>query len=141
MDLRLRVSLVPVIACLALLASSGREVASAALPRPAHVVIIVEENKSLAEIVGNGRAPFINALAQHGALFVHSHGVMHPSLPNYLALFAGQTNDNGDGCPATGIDSGAANLGSELFAAHLTFAGYAEALPGTGSTVCTAGTY
>ncbi|MBD5656334.1 MAG: acid phosphatase, partial [Candidatus Eremiobacteraeota bacterium] len=41
----------------------------------------------------------------------------------------------------TGIDSGAANLGSELFAAHLTFAGYAEALPGTGSTVCTAGTY
>jgi hypothetical protein len=115
--------------------------ARAAVPRPAHVVVIVEENKSLAEIVGNGKAPFINALASRGALFVHAHGVTHPSLPNYLALFAGLTNDNGDGCPATGIDAAAPNLASELIASKLTFAGYAEALPSTGSTVCAAGTY
>jgi arylsulfatase A-like enzyme len=125
----------------ALFAPSGGAIALPVVPRPAHVVIIVEENKSLAEIVGNGRAPFINALAKRGALFVHAHGVTHPSLPNYLALFAGQTNDNGDGCPATGIDAAAPNLGSELLGAHLTFAGFAEALPGTGSTVCAAGTY
>lgn len=115
--------------------------AGAAVPRPAHVVVVVEENKSFAEIVGNGGAPYINRLAREGALFTHAHGVTHPSLPNYLALFAGVTNDNGDGCPATGIDPRAPNLGSELLAAHLTFAGYAEALPAPGSTVCAAGTY
>jgi hypothetical protein len=111
------------------------------LPRPAHVVVIVEENKSLAQIDGSGHAGFINAIARRGALFTHAHGVTHPSLPNYLALFAGVTNTNGDGCPALGISADAPNLGSELLAAHLSFAGYAEALPGAGSTVCAAGTY
>ncbi len=113
----------------------------AAVPRPTHVVVIVEENKSLAQIVNNGHAPFINALARRGALFTHAHGVTHPSLPNYLALFSGHTNDNGDGCPATGIDPASSNLASELFAAHLSFAGFAQALPASGATVCAAGTY
>jgi acid phosphatase len=115
--------------------------AAPVLPRPAHVIVIVEENKSLAQIDRNGHASFINAIAARGALFVDAHGVTHPSLPNYLALFAGVTNRNGDGCPAVGISPNAPNLGSELLAAHLTFAGYAEALPGTGSRVCSAGTY
>jgi acid phosphatase len=115
--------------------------AAATLPRPAHVIVIVEENKSLAQIDGSGHASFINAIAKRGALFVHAHGVTHPSLPNYLALFAGVTNTNGDGCPADGISPLAPNLGSELLAAHLSFTGYAEALPETGSTVCAAGTY
>jgi acid phosphatase len=115
--------------------------AAAGPPRPAHVIVIVEENKTLAQIDGNGSAAYINDVARRGALFTHARGVTHPSLPNYLALFAGVTNDNGDGCPATGISPAAPNLASELFAAHLTFAGYAEALPGAGSTVCAAGTY
>ena len=115
--------------------------AAAALPRPAHVVIVVEENKTLAQIAGNARAPFINRLVASGALFTNARGVTHPSLPNYLALFAGVTNDNGDGCPATGFSAAAPNLASELLAAHLTFTGYAETLPGAGSKVCAAGTY
>ncbi len=115
--------------------------AAASLPRPAHVIVIVEENKSLAQIDGSGSATFINRMAARGALFVHAHGVTHPSLPNYLALFAGVTNTNGDGCPAAGISPDAPNLGSELLGAHLTFEGFAEALPTEGSTVCAAGTY
>ncbi len=123
-------------------ASAALSAANASsLPRPAHVVVIVDENKTLAQIEGNRSAPYINTLATHGALFTHATGVMHPSLPNYLALFSGLTNDNGDGCPATGISPDAPNLGSELLAAHLTFAGYAENLPETGSTVCAAGDY
>jgi hypothetical protein len=125
---------------LASLAPAGAG-AAAALPRPAHTIVIVEENKSLAQIDGSGHASFINEIARRGAFFVHAHGVTHPSLPNYLALFAGVTNTNGDGCPAAGISALAPNLGSELIAAHLTFSGFAEALPGTGSTVCAAGTY
>jgi acid phosphatase len=127
-----------------LLAGAGLVPAAAAaapLPRPAHVIVIVEENKSLAQIEGSPSASFINTIARQGALFTNAHGVTHPSLPNYLALFAGVTDTNGDGCPAEGISPDAPNLGSELLAAHLTFAGYSEALPATGSIVCAAGTY
>ncbi len=114
---------------------------AAPIPRPQHTIVVVEENKSLAQIDGNASAPFINGLFVRGALFTNAHGVTHPSLPNYLALFAGVTNDNGDGCPATGISVRAANLASELAARRLSFAGYSEALPAAGSTVCAAGTY
>ncbi len=111
------------------------------LPRPAHVVVIVEENKTLAQIVGSDSAPYLNAIVRRSALFTNSRGVAHPSLPNYFALFAGLTNDNGNGCPATGIAKTAPNLGSELIAAHLTFDGYAEGLPAVGFTGCYAGEY
>jgi acid phosphatase len=130
----------------ALLASSelfwpSSSAGAAALPRPKHVVVIVEENHTLAQVVDGGSAPFITGLARRGALFTDAHGVTHPSLPNYFALFAGLTNTNGDGCPAAGIDPGAPNLGSELLARHMSFAGFAEGLPETGSTVCAAGSY
>lgn len=130
-----------VVATLALMIEPSVPTVAAALPRPAHVVVIVEENKSFGQIVGNRHAPVINALLARGALFTNAHGVTHPSLPNYLAMFAGVTNDNGDGCPATGISATAPNLGSELHAAHLSFNGYSESLPVSGSTVCAAGTY
>jgi len=111
------------------------------LPRPAHVIVIVEENKSPWQIVGSSQAPYINALIARGALFTDSHGVAHPSLPNYFALFAGLTNSNNDDCPATGIPTDAPNLRSELNGAHLSFAGYSEGLPSTGFTGCWAGKY
>src|SRR5271156_954945 len=114
---------------------------AARFPRPAHTIVIVEENKTLEQIEGNASAPFINAMARHGALFVHAFGVTHPSLPNYFALFAGVTNDNGDDCPATGFSANLPNLASELLAKHLSFGGYAEGLPDTGSTVCAVGSY
>jgi acid phosphatase len=115
--------------------------ASASLPRPQHVIIIVEENKTLAQVVEGGSAPFITRLAKQGALFTNAHGVMHPSLPNYLALFAGRTNTNGDDCPEVGVPATAPNLASELLAGNYSFAGYAENLPEPGSQACSAGTY
>jgi hypothetical protein len=134
-------SLIGAAGLLATLLSPFAHASAARLPRPAHVVVVVEENKTLAQVVNGGEAPFIATLARHGALFTHAHGVTHPSLPNYFALFAGLTNTNGDGCPAAGIDPTAPNLGSELLAGHLSFAGFAEGLPSTGSTVCAAGSY
>ncbi|MGA2392103.1 MAG: alkaline phosphatase family protein [Candidatus Lustribacter sp.] len=113
----------------------------APLPRPAHVVVVIEENHTLAQIVSSGNAPYLTSVARGGALFTNAHAETHPSLPNYFALLAGLTNTNGDGCPARGIPPGAPNLGSELLAAHLTFAAYSEALPAAGFMGCSAGTY
>ncbi len=114
--------------------------AAATLPQPAHVVIVIEENRSQANIIGNKSAPFINALAANGAMMAQSFAETHPSEPNYLALFAGSTfGVTKDSCP---VDAGAApNLASELLAAGYTFVGFAEGLPAVGSTVCSAGKY
>jgi len=114
--------------------------AAAAIPQPAHIVIVVEENRSENGIIGNKSAPFITSLAAKGANMTQSYAETHPSEPNYLALFAGNTfGVTKDLCP---INAGAApNLGSELLAAGHTFVGFAEGLPTVGSPVCTAGKY
>lgn len=110
--------------------------ATPVFPRIDHVVIIVEENKSFQQIVGNRSAPYINSLIAQSALFTNAHAVTHPSQPNYMALFAGLVDTNGDGCPAAGIPPNAPNLGSELLAAHRAFVGYAEDMPSIGFTGC-----
>ena len=113
---------------------------AAALPTPAHVVVVVEENRSAAGIIGNKSAPYVNWLATDGALMTQSFAITHPSEPNYLALFAGDTFGlASDACP---VDGGAApNLGSELLAGGQTFTGYSEDLPSVGSTTCGSGKY
>jgi phosphatidylinositol-3-phosphatase len=106
---------------------------------PAHTVIVVMENHSYSQVIGSGDAPYINSLARQGALFTSSYAVSHPSEPNYLALFSGSTQGiTDDSCPHRFTSP---NLGSELIAAHLTFAGYSEGLPATGSGACSAGVY
>jgi hypothetical protein len=111
---------------------------AAAMPQPAHVVIVMEENRTKG--IGGKSTPFINALAAHGANMAQSFAETHPSEPNYLALFAGSTfGVTKDLCP---VNAGnVANLGSELLAAGYTFTGYAEDLPAVGSPVCSAGKY
>jgi hypothetical protein len=111
----------------------------AAVPEPAHTVVVVMENHAYTDIIGNPAAPFINTLARHGALFTRSYAVSHPSEPNYLALFSGSTQGIADdGCP---YRFATPNLATDLIKAGKSFAGYAEDLPGPGSPVCSAGDY
>jgi acid phosphatase len=111
----------------------------AAIPEPAHTVMVVMENHSYADIIGNPAAPFINELARRGALFTRSYAITHPSEPNYLALFSGSTQGvTGDGCPYRFT---VPNLAADLIKAGKGFVGYAEDLPGAGSPVCSAGEY
>ncbi len=112
---------------------------AAAVPAPAHIVLVVMENHGYGEIIGNPAAPFINGLARLGALFTHSFAVTHPSEPNYLALFSGATHGvSDDSCPHTFT---APNLAADLAAARKTFTGFAESLPSVGSKVCVLGNY
>ncbi|HEU0191894.1 MAG TPA: alkaline phosphatase family protein [Mycobacterium sp.] len=114
--------------------------AAGAVPTPAHVVIVVEENRSQANIIGNSAAPFINQLAAAGAMMSQSFAETHPSEPNYFALFAGSTfGITQNVCPVDGGNT--PNLGSQLLASGRTFMGFAEGLPAVGSTACTAGAY
>lgn len=114
--------------------------AAAGVPTPAHVVVVVEENRSYTNIIGNRSAPYINSLAGGGASMTQSFAETHPSEPNYLALFAGSTFGlKENNCPVNAGNT--PNLGSQLLAAGYTFRGYAESLPAVGSVVCSAGNY
>ena len=61
----------------------------ARLPTLAHIFLIMEENKSYAQIVGNPAAPYLNNLIKHYALASNYYALFHPSLPNYIALTSG----------------------------------------------------
>ncbi|HEX4794954.1 MAG TPA: alkaline phosphatase family protein [Humisphaera sp.] len=124
------------------------------LPRYDHVVIVVEENHSYDQILGTPADPplgfssllwpyllnqplpqlhddYIRSLAAAGASFTNSHALTHPSQPNYLDLFSG--SDQGVTSDATPRQTFAGpDLGGELLAAGLSFAGFSESLPRVG---------
>jgi hypothetical protein len=111
------------------------------VPRFDHVVVVMEENHSYNEIIGDTTdAPYINnTLAAGGALFTHSFAIEHPSEPNYLDIFSGSNQGiTTDQCP---VAINAPNEGAQLLTAGDTFKSYNEGLPSTGSTVCTSGNY
>jgi acid phosphatase len=115
--------------------------AFAQIPRFDHVVVVVMENHSYADIIGNtADAPYINALAAGGANFTNSFAIEHPSEPNYLDLFSGSNQGiTDDSCPHT--FSNVANLGRQLIDAGFTFVGYSEDLPAAKPKACTSGNY
>jgi acid phosphatase len=121
------------------LRTSGSIAPVADVPRPAHIVIVVMENRSYSDLIDDRSAPFINSLAGSGALFTQSFAIAHPSEPNYLALFSGSTQGlSADSCPHEYRGS---NLAAELLHAGDSFAGYAGDLPGTGYLGCSSGAY
>jgi len=110
------------------------------LPRPEHVVIVIEENHGFSKIMDKHiHASYIQALAKRGMLFTDSHGVTHPSLPNYLALFSGSTQGvTDDSCQHSFAGD---NLATSLMNAGLSFATYSEAMPKIGYLGCASGAY
>lgn len=107
------------------------------LPRPDHIIVVMEENHGYDEVIGSANAPFITQLSNEGALFTDSHGVVHPSQPNYLALFSGSIQGvTGDKCLQDTTPFTTPNLGASLLKAGFTFKGYAQTLPATGAKDC-----
>lgn len=126
-----------ILVALLLLAQSA--LAADALPRPDHIVIVVEENRSFSQIIGNREAPYLNALAKRGVLFTRSRGVTHPSQPSYLALFSGTTRGIGsNACP---LELSGENLAGALIAQGLNFISYSESMPEAGFEGCIYGAY
>ena len=117
--------------------SSSASSAAGGVPTPAHVVVAIFENKDADHV--QGAAPFLDSLATQGASLTDSHGVAHPSEPNYLALFSGDTQGvTSDACPVTLTGE---NLATALKLAGKSFVGYAESLPSAGYTGCSSGDY
>jgi hypothetical protein len=111
------------------------------LPRPAasHVVLVVEENHEFSQVIGARQAPFLNRLAARGTLLTRYYAITHPSLPNYVALVAGDPlGIHGDcrTCHRRGR-----TLVDQLQAAGISWKAYYQGLPAPCSTAVIAGAY
>lgn len=116
-------------------------VTTTALTHPDHIIFVWLENKGFDQMVGNLEAPYINSLAGRGTLFTDMNAITHPSYPNYVDFFAGQSNDiTTDSC-IPGLVLTTPNLYTALQAVHKSFAWYSEDLPSTGSTECVHNNY
>jgi len=116
---------------------AGNQVPLHRLPKPDHIVIVIEENHGYDQIIGSDGAPYINQLADRGALFTNAHGVTHPSQPNYLALYAGSIEGvTDDHCLAGETPYHSKNLGWSLIHSGDNFTGYSETMKTAGDLSC-----
>jgi phosphatidylinositol-3-phosphatase len=107
------------------------------LPAYKHIIVIIEENHDYDALIGSKNSPYITWLSQNGALFTDSHGVTHPSQPNYLAIFSGSVQDVvDDKCLMSETPYTTPNLGAALISNGFTFKGYAETMPSVGYLPC-----
>ncbi len=98
---------------------------------PSHVVVVIEENHSYSQIVGNTTdAPYINntLIGNGGLLYTQSYSPEHPSQPNYLDLFAGSdqgiTGDYFPTSPQYSEPLSTPNLAAQLINAGYSFKEY-----------------
>jgi hypothetical protein len=117
----------------------GAHSATRQVPAFDHSVVVVLENKSRSQVLGNRAAPAFNAFARRGAVLSAYRGATHPSLPNYLALVSGSTHGVTTDC--TSCTVAGRSLADTLEARGLTWKAYAEGLPRPGWTGPSRGRY
>jgi phosphatidylinositol-3-phosphatase len=90
------------------------------------IAVLVLENRSWGQVIGNRSAPYLNSLAQRGALETRYYAITHPSLPNYVALTTGgHKSVNGDCglCRST-----SRSLANQLETAGISWRAYFESI-------------
>jgi hypothetical protein len=115
---------------------------TSALPVPDHVVIVMFENHSYSQIIGNSAAPRINAFAQSSntTVFTEAYAITHPSQPNWLHIFSGSNQGVTNNVkPSSKFNT--MNLAAAVLQAGLTFKSYADGMPSTGYDGDVSGTY
>ena len=126
--------------------------AEPAVPHYAHIVLIIEENHTADQIIGNATAPNINRLAKTYGYASEFYAERHPSEPNYVAMLGGNTFGISDddafyckpglkdwACPESGrlgyVDHtiSSPSVADQLTQHGLSWKGYFEDLPAPGS--------
>jgi len=123
------------------LACGGYSAGSSSRPNPAptpgpatfpsfsHVFLVVEENHSFTDVIGNSSMPYLNSLASKYGLAKQYFANAHPSIPNYLMLTTGQMETFDDNFSGTIGDD---NVVRELVSAGKTWKTYQESIPSAG---------
>lgn len=122
---------------LSLLMTLSFNVRSQTLPRPDHIIIIIEENQPNALVLGSSAAPYINQIAadSDAVTFTKFYAIEHPSQGNYLDMFAGGNQGVLDDNLPANYPFTTPNMARELLDKGLSFITYSQDLPNTGSDV------
>ena len=104
-----------------------------------HIVLVVEENHEFGQVIGSRQAPFLNRLATKGTLLTRYYAIGHPSLPNYIALVAGDPLGIHDDCRS--CQRHGRTLVDQLQAAGISWKAYYQGLPAPCSAAARAGAY
>src|SRR4051794_17718313 len=116
---------------------------NATLPKPDHIVIVIEENHAYEQIVGTDSAPYINYLINepYTVTFPNSYGITHPSQPNYLDLYSGSNQNVITDSISANVPFTTPNLGRQLIDASKSFGTYSQSLPYIGYSGNNYGSY
>jgi hypothetical protein len=94
-----------------------------------HVFIVMLENHSYSNVIGNASMPYLNELATRYAYAESYYANTHPSIGNYFELTTGQVTTNDDGYSQTVSED---NIVRHLIAVGKTWKEYSEGLPYVG---------
>ncbi len=97
------------------------------LPDFEHIILIFLQNEYLQNVIGSRQMPNFNKLAGENVLLVNYHAVAHPSLPNFLAILSGSTQNIDTNCLDCFVDK--PNLADEIEASGRTWRAYFEDMP------------
>lgn len=109
------------------------------VPHFRKVAVLFLENHGYKQIIGSPQAPYLNRLANQGALATDYYAIRHPSLPNYLALTTGSTQ--GVTSDSNSFETSAPSLPGQLDAAHISWKAYFQSIPAPGFAGNGAGSY
>ncbi len=123
----------PVVAVLLVAGITAAPEASAA-PKPEsgqlqHVFVVMLENHSYDQVIGNPAMPYLNSLAREYGLATNFYANTHPSIGNYFMATVGRIVSNDDNWQGVVDDD---NLARELQRAGKSWKVYAQKLPSTG---------
>jgi len=95
-----------------------------------HVFLVVMENHSYSQIWDKASTPYITALGKKYARATNYYALTHPSLPNYLMMYAGSNYGITKNCiPSDSCHINAVHLADNLQAKGLRWKGYMESMP------------
>ena len=103
-----------------------------------HVFLVVLENHSFGQVIGNPVMPYLNSLASAHSLAANYFANAHPSIPNYFMMTTGNLETFDDNFSGTVTDD---NIVRALNGANKSWKAYVESLPSTGYTGPSTGTY
>ncbi|MGB8214129.1 MAG: alkaline phosphatase family protein [Anaerolineales bacterium] len=97
------------------------------VPDFTHIIVIVFENHEFDSVVRNREMPNFNQYIQGNTLLTQYYAIMHPSLPNYLAIFGGDTFGVTTDCEKCFVS--APNLADQIEASGRTWKAYFQDMP------------
>lgn len=108
---------------------SPNNVVEVPVPAQDHVFLVVLENHSFSQVIGNPSMPYLNSLAAQQGLATNYFANVHPSIGNYFMLTVGSIETVDDTFSGTITDN---NIVRALTGAGKTWKAYLESVPATG---------